>query len=157
MDVTFFENTPYFSKTEIQGENTRRELQFWSWDSLLDHPEMSPSIQPQNADVSSPVQIPPNQPASPVQIPLNQPETSPSSPDLVPEAAANPHNNSSLSQSSPTKELQVYTRRKKQPQGEMENLAHLMPVHESEPNPMTTETNTRGGNEPKQDHLRLKL
>ena len=30
----------------------------------------------------------------------------------------------------------------------MENSAHLRPDHESEPDPMTAETNTRGGNEP---------
>ena len=55
--------------------------------------------------------------------------------------------------SSETRELQVYAKRKRQSQGEIETLAHLTPVQESE-DPMTAGTSTGGKNELKQHLIR---
>lgn len=51
MDVTFFEQSTYFSKFEIQGEN-QVQFQPWEWNSLLVAPE--PNDQPETTDILEP-------------------------------------------------------------------------------------------------------
>ena len=62
----------------------------------------------------------------------------------------NIHSSSMTNPSSETRELHVYIRRKKQSQREIETLAHPTSVQESELDPMTPTTSTRGKIELKQ-------
>ena len=36
MDVTFYENQPYYSKTPIQEENRIQEYQFWGTETMTE-------------------------------------------------------------------------------------------------------------------------
>ena len=41
MDVTFFENQPYFTKNTLHGENNEREDHFWKVSAILPLPTSS--------------------------------------------------------------------------------------------------------------------
>ena len=66
MDVTFFENHPYFSKPQIQGENSR---EFQIWDTLQDTEAVFP--EPVIQSTTEPVIQ-----SSPLTNPIHQSETS---------------------------------------------------------------------------------
>lgn len=49
MDVTFFENIPFYSNSGIQGEKNKNEFQNWDWSSLVE-----PNFSSQSSNISSP-------------------------------------------------------------------------------------------------------
>ena len=101
MDVTFFENKPYYPNSAIQGEKNEQESHNWNWISLIDTTSKTPS---------SPSPILTFVPDSSHPIPLSKPIPNPESSVPNPESSV----------SSPTcvqnKELQVYSQRKRQPE-----------------------------------------
>ena len=94
MDVTFFENKPYYPNSAIQGEKNEQESQNWNWISLIDTTSETPSS-------PSPILtfVPDSSHPIPLSKPIPNPESSVSSPTCV-------QNN----------ELQVYSRRKRKPE-----------------------------------------
>ena len=106
MDVTFFEQQPYFSKSDIQGEtNFIQEYQFWDIEESSHFPPNSDqpypslnheSIPPQNFFLESPYFL-----ESPSQDQTNNPPTNP------------PPQNLDTIQSTKNDELITYSRRRK--------------------------------------------
>ena len=119
MDVTFFENQPYYPKSDIQGEHTTQEYQFWEIES--------------SSRIESPIPIPESQISHSPSIPIiGFLDTTVESPD------ASSHN----IQPQPAKnsEFIVYSRRKKKKtQEEIEERTHPEQVHEAEPNSNSSE------------------
>ncbi|XP_042971975.1 uncharacterized protein LOC122304021 [Carya illinoinensis] len=126
MDVTFFEQQPYFPKSDIQGEtNFIQEYQLWD---IEESPHFSPnsdqpcpslnheSIPPQNLFLESPYFL-----ESPPQDQTN-----------------NPPQNLDTIQSTKNDELITYSRRRKN-QKEMEQEASLEQTQESDPSPRSSE------------------
>ena len=131
MDVTFFEENPYFTKSEIQN---KKELQLWSGGSLLEQPQALESSPMSNSSLlSTKLQL------SPLCASIPTSNSHSSEPNIPSSNISNP--------SSETRKVQVYTRIKRQFQGEHKTLACLTLVQESESNPMTAGTSTGGKNE----------
>ena len=131
MDVTFFEQQPYFSKSDIQGEtNFIQEYQLWdieesshfSPNSDQPYPSLNhESIPPQNLFLESPYFL-----ESPSQDQTNNPPTNP------------PPQNLDTIQSTKNDELITYSRRR-QNQKEMEQQASLEQPQESNPSSRSSE------------------
>ena len=131
MDVTFFEDYPFYPKTNVQGENRIENHQFWSYLDVPSHsipgpsqvlsPAM-PNFESRPAPVSSsvpshvpsPVSSVPSHVPSPVSsVPSHVPNPVPSVPSPVPSFAP-------VSVQEKQKEILVYSRRQKA-QKEVEN------------------------------------
>ena len=131
MDVTFFENTPYFSKTNIQGENSSStEYQFLALGQLESSLHLSlPHGQEQVPKILVPEIL--------VHILGPDPENSSLSQNLK-----NPNSSSSITEldtkipiaSANKKEFYVYSRKKPQ-QENIETLIQLVQSHEPDPIP----------------------
>ena len=109
MDVTFFENQPYYKKNSIQGESSQEECNFWHETSNLSTPEITSISPPEIASISPLANDNPTN--------LLEPEI------LAPTECTQPVHE---------KELRVYTRRKR-PQEEMETQILPEQNHESDP------------------------
>ena len=81
MDVSFFENIPYFSNFVIQGESHNHESYNWEWPSLI---KSNQPITQSNQNWNWPISLPlPHHGVSP-QMPLEQSSTSPKSTQFEP-------------------------------------------------------------------------
>ncbi|KAL5566604.1 hypothetical protein UlMin_029768 [Ulmus minor] len=119
MDVTFFENQPYYPKFDIQGEHTTQEYQFWEIESSSIIESPIPILEPQIS----------HSPSIPIigflDTTVESPDTS--SHNIQPQPAKN-------------SEFIVYSRRKKKKnQEEIEERTHPEQVHEVEPNSNSSE------------------
>ena len=123
MDVTFFEQQPYYSKPAIQGENITKEYQLWDNTSseiptistTLDSSTFHQSPRPLTINCDS---LPHIEPSTPLPNDLIEPSTPfPSTPQITP---------------AKNNEIRVYSRRNKT-QGEIENRTHPEQVQESKP------------------------
>ena len=112
MDVTFFENQPYFTQNSIQGENSQNECNFW----YLTESQVSNRI-----PVDTTVEPEPTHILAETESASNN---TPIEPSLSPK--------SSQTQTAHEKELRVYTRRNK-PQEMVEIPIIPEQSHESEP------------------------
>ena len=128
MDVTFFKQNPYFSKHKIQGEN-KKELPLWSGHSLLEQPQALESIIMSNSSLLSTELL-----LSSLCVYVPDFNSHSFEPNIPSSSMSNPI--------SETRELYVYTRRKRQSQGEIETLTHLTPIHECELDLMIVGTST---------------
>ena len=109
MDVTFFENKPYYPNSAIQGEKNGQELQDKNWISLIDTTSKTPS---------SPSPILTFVPVSSHPIPLSKPIPNPESRVSSPTCVQNT-------------ELQVYSQRKRQPERPESELVPTQQIQES--------------------------
>ena len=123
MDVTFFENQPYYSTIDIQGENRIQEYQFWEIETMTE-PQTLESVIVHN---SNPI---PPAPSLPLQA--NEfIDTEPSTPlCLISSQIAN--NN----------EFIIYSRKKKKSQEDIEQWTHIGLIDETEPNLVPKETHS---------------
>lgn len=116
MDVTFFENQPFYPKTPIQGENSiTQEYQFWEKQNSESNPSLGPII-----TEPIPEYVPTVEPI-PDSVQNTQPVIS-----LVPTLSAN------------DKELRVYTRRQKSRE-EMELRTLPEQLRESDPSSINSD------------------
>ena len=76
MDVSFYENIPYFSNSVIQGESHNHESHNWDWSSLI---ESSQPITQFNQNWNQPISLPPPHHGVSPQMLLKQSCTSPKS------------------------------------------------------------------------------
>ena len=117
MDVTFFENQPYYKKNSIQGESSQEECNFWHETSNLSTPKITSTNSPEITSISPPEIASINPLANDNPTNLLEPEI------LAPTECTQPTHE---------KELRVYTRRKR-PQEKMETQILLEQNHKSNP------------------------
>lgn len=139
MDVTFFENQPFYTNTDIQGENFTQEYQLWDIDMLEStYGESSLNVSPQINQIDTNVSIHPNLlPLSVSNQSYDQPTLSNTqSPDLSVAGQSPVHTDQSNNQSTvqsvaeqpsvqpststhpaEIRELRVFTRRNKKQEG----------------------------------------
>ena len=76
MDVSFFENIPYFSNFVNQGESHNHESHNWDWSSLI---ESNQPVTQSNQNWNRPISLPPSHHGVSPQMLLEQSSTSPKS------------------------------------------------------------------------------
>lgn len=123
MDVTFFENQFYYSKTDIQKENRIQEYQFWETEIMIE-PQTFESVVVHNSNLISLARSVSLQTTEFVDI-------EPSTP-LSPNQSQTVNNN----------EFIVYSRKKKKSQEDIEQQTHPELVHETKPNSILEETHS---------------
>ena len=73
MDMTFFENQSYYSKTDIQGENRIQEYQFWEIETMTE-PRTLESVIVHNSNLIS---LAPSLPLQTTKFVYTEPTSSP--------------------------------------------------------------------------------
>ena len=71
MDVTFFEETPFYSNSAIQWENNTNEMKNWDWTSLLEPSTLSHLPSTLSSSSNTPISVP----VLDVQTPMIQPKS----------------------------------------------------------------------------------
>ena len=137
MDVSFFEEKPFYSKTDVQGENRVEEHHFWSY---LDMP--SPAFPVPVPTIPRPESMSTPKPVTPSPIPMS---ITPSSIPIVPVPESSP-----VTTQEKSKNILVYSRRQKA-QKEAKNQTLSQQCQEANLDSQPTETHT--GNAPLIDDL----
>ncbi|CAN1150187.1 Copia protein [Linum perenne] len=117
MDVVFWENQPFYSPTSLQGENSSSKGNFWELDRIL------PSPIPPNL----PSPIPPNQLPEPEDRELVNENEELGEPDIQvvnTEMSTTGGEMQDMGHKNPTRELQVYHRRKTAPSTSVPDIQH---------------------------------
>ncbi|KAL8118242.1 hypothetical protein AgCh_015962, partial [Apium graveolens] len=132
MDVTFFENIPFYSNSGIQGESNKNEFQNWDWSSIIE-----PNLVSQSSNIYSP--------AIPTLVPT---------PTLVPNSDLDKHispSNSVIDQSPvaypkhlllPNDAIKVYERRKTRDIPVQNQQGQETPICQVEPENVQNEVST---------------
>ena len=110
MDVTFFEEQPFYPKTDVQGENCIEEHLFWSYPNFSSPPsQLVPTTSP--PDHLVPIDSSPSHPVPTTNPPSHLvPTDSPSSPVHSPRSPPSPIQETAQGK---TKEILVDSRRQK--------------------------------------------
>ncbi|KAK2452382.1 putative mitochondrial protein [Trifolium repens] len=142
MDVTFFENQPFYTKTDIQGENFTQEYQLWDIDTLESGESslhVSPQIDQTDPTMSThllPLPVLDQSCDQPELSSIESPDQSPIQPDQSNSPTVQP---STSTHPAEIRELRVYTRKNKNQEGNEQQIQHCL-----ESNPSLEIENTQG-------------